>query len=355
MGKKIFILLVVALIGMLVLPALASATLTNEYGMHFAGQDEVPRLPQQDVRQILKVASALHGAFATVGVNPAPPVNWTNFSAAGDIPQVGPTATGQVYSQGGIYSITKLPWVTLGAADLGTRPPSTCSSRAVQRPHRHAVEPGRGSGLRSPAASGSSATSDATGLYDVDLQLPALPQLGTTMPTAPPARPCRTRPPPSADAATTAVQWARDDDQDGRRLHDRPDRVVPRHEHPVRALPRHRRGRRRSGHTNTGVERLHRPRGPRPVAGLRPVPRQLHQRGRHAGHLRLHDQPADAQLRRHQRRSRAASRTPRSRRRTSSSPAPTTYWMFPNGSNAKGNHYYYNEWSASAHSYRAAL
>ena len=35
--------------------------------------------------------------------------------------------------------------------------------------------------------------------------------------------------------------------------------------------------------------------------------------------------------------------------------SPTAYWMFPNGSNAKGGHYYYDEWAASAHSYRAAL
>jgi len=34
---------------------------------------------------------------------------------------------------------------------------------------------------------------------------------------------------------------------------------------------------------------------------------------------------------------------------------PTAFWMFPNGSNAKGGHYYYDEWSASAHSYRGAL
>jgi hypothetical protein len=33
----------------------------------------------------------------------------------------------------------------------------------------------------------------------------------------------------------------------------------------------------------------------------------------------------------------------------------TKYWMFPNGSNAKGGHYYYDEWAASAHSYRPAL
>ena len=36
-------------------------------------------------------------------------------------------------------------------------------------------------------------------------------------------------------------------------------------------------------------------------------------------------------------------------------PRPTLFWMFPNGSNAKGDHYYYDEWAASAHSYRAAL
>ena len=35
--------------------------------------------------------------------------------------------------------------------------------------------------------------------------------------------------------------------------------------------------------------------------------------------------------------------------------SPAAYWMFPNGDNAKGGHYYYDEWAASAHSYRAAL
>ena len=43
MGKKIFILLVVALMGLLCVPALASATLVNEYGMHYAGQADLPR------------------------------------------------------------------------------------------------------------------------------------------------------------------------------------------------------------------------------------------------------------------------------------------------------------------------
>jgi len=34
---------------------------------------------------------------------------------------------------------------------------------------------------------------------------------------------------------------------------------------------------------------------------------------------------------------------------------PTKYWMFPNGSNAKGSHYTYNEWSTSGHAHRGQL
>ena len=80
MGKKIFILLVVALMGMLCVPALASATLVNEYGMHYAGQSTclgchsryAPGNP-------LRVDSALHGRFAQAGILPAAPENWTSL------------------------------------------------------------------------------------------------------------------------------------------------------------------------------------------------------------------------------------------------------------------------------------
>ena len=51
----------------------------------------------------------------------------------------------------------------------------------------------------------------------------------------------------------------------------------------------------------------------------------------------------------------AGSRTPRSRRRLSSSPARPPTGCSRTGSNAKGGHYYYDEWAASAHSYRAAM
>ena len=69
MGKKIFILLVVALIGMLLLPALASATLVNEYGMHFAGQEACTSCQQHfGASSPLNVGPALHGRFATAGI-----------------------------------------------------------------------------------------------------------------------------------------------------------------------------------------------------------------------------------------------------------------------------------------------
>ena len=70
MGKKIFIILVVALIGMLILPALASATLVNEYGMHYAGQTKCLDCHSK-MSGDLKVTNALHGKFATAGINPA--------------------------------------------------------------------------------------------------------------------------------------------------------------------------------------------------------------------------------------------------------------------------------------------
>ena len=94
MGKKIFILLVVALLGMLLLPALASATLVNEYGMHFAGQDSCVSCHQHfGANSPLRVGPALHGRFATAGISPAVPENWNNFRAAGDVTPV--AGTGQ--------------------------------------------------------------------------------------------------------------------------------------------------------------------------------------------------------------------------------------------------------------------
>ena len=109
MGRKISIVLAVVVVGMLLLPALASATLVNEYGMHYAGQAMCLGCHARMDPDTL----ALHGRFATSGVLPTAPEAWTAFQAPGAIPPV--AGTGQIsYTAGGSYSITGLDWVTLG-------------------------------------------------------------------------------------------------------------------------------------------------------------------------------------------------------------------------------------------------
>src|SRR5512146_2427165 len=111
MGKKIFILLVVALIGMLVLPALASATLVNSYGMHYVGQGVCLSCHAKGSIGAPLVTNALHGKFATAGINPSPPSTWTLFKAAGDITPV--KGSGQIrFKSGGSYGFD-MPWITL--------------------------------------------------------------------------------------------------------------------------------------------------------------------------------------------------------------------------------------------------
>ena len=138
----------------------------------------------------------------------------------------------------------------------------------------------------------------STGLYDDTYGCQRCHMLGTTMNGTD-----KTVPNPAASispSAGTAVQWARDETITVDDFHERRVRVHAGSRHPVRELPRHGPGDpHRPRHRR---RRLHDARGPRSVAGVRPVPRQLHGRRRHGGHLRLHDQPAAAQLRRRQRR-----------------------------------------------------
>jgi hypothetical protein len=349
MGKKIFILLVVALIGMLVLPALASATLTNEYGMHFAGQAKCLDCHSK-MSGDLKVASALHGAFATVGVNPAPPVNWTNFSAAGDIPQVGPTATGQVYSQGGIYSINKLPWVTLGAADLGSATEYLFfnqSSDPTVMPW-NLVE-----GLVwEPSGEWVVGDGDA-GLWDVTYSCQRCHMLGTTMKGAT----GKSVPNPAASIAATpgtAVQWARDESKSVNDF--MTDATVSYPGLGIQCEQCHGTGQYDAvnGHTNTDVVIS----GDLAVLGQSQVCGQCH--GSYTNlstTLGIYGYTTNLKMRDFVDINGVSGGQSYTKIPTEDefALAPTTYWMYPNGSNAKGNHYYYNEWAASGHSYRAAL
>ena len=107
MGKKIFILLVVALVGMLILPALASATLVNEYGMHYAGQAECLRLSRDDAGR-LKVTPALHGKFATTGVKPSRPADVDAVPAPPVTRRRSRVPASAVWTPGGSYSSASL-------------------------------------------------------------------------------------------------------------------------------------------------------------------------------------------------------------------------------------------------------
>ncbi len=79
MGKKISILTAVAIACMLLLPALASATLVNEYGMHYAGQKQCLTCHGG----IMGPSElALHGRFAQSGILPDVPEGWTAFQGS---------------------------------------------------------------------------------------------------------------------------------------------------------------------------------------------------------------------------------------------------------------------------------
>lgn len=348
MGKKVFILLVVALIGMLVLPALASAMLVNEYGMHFAGQSKCLDCHSK-MAGSLKVTSALHGEFATQGVNPAAPETWQNFRAAGDIESV--KGTGQVdYISGGIYSITGLNWVTLGAADRnsateyiyfkGSSDPTVLPWNLVEG---LAWEP-----------SGEWVVGDGdAGLYDVTYSCQRCHMLGTTTKGAA----GKSVPNPAATAAidgTTAVQWARDESKTVQDF--MTDASVSMPGLGIQCEQCHGTGQydATNGHVNTDVVVS----GDLATLGQSQVCGQCH--GSYTNlsttlgiygyttNLKMYDFVDINGV------SGGASYTeiPTEEKFAAS---PAAYWMYPNGSNAKGNHFYYNERAASGHSYRAAL
>ena len=132
MGKKSLLAFALVVVCMLLLPALASATLVNEYGMHYAGEDACISCHSHFSQgSPMRVSPALHGRFANEGVLPAVPEGWTEFQAAGNVTPV-PGEGQSLYHAGGSYSLARArldrPWVT--PARWATRPPSTCSSGA---------------------------------------------------------------------------------------------------------------------------------------------------------------------------------------------------------------------------------
>jgi formate-dependent nitrite reductase cytochrome c552 subunit len=359
MGKKVFILLVVALIGMLVLPALASATLVNEYGMHFAGQatcvDCHSKMPGS-----LKVEPALHGKFATSGISPGTPSGWAEFRAAGNIPEV--AGTGQsMYASGGSYAF-KMPWITLGD--------STGNSATEYLFFRGSTDPtvmpwNIVEGLAWEPSGEWEVGDGVKGLWDESYGCQRCHMLGTTMKGAA----GKSVPNPAASwsaVPTTAVQWAREEGTTVDQFMSDPAVSMP--GLGIQCEQCHGTGQydATNGHTNTKVVVS----SDLQTMGQSQVCGQCH--GSYTNlstTLGIYGYTTNRQMRDFVDINGVT--TPGSGPSVSPSLAPityttipseddfalrpTAYWMYPNGSNAKGGHYYYNEWAASAHSYRAAL
>src|SRR5665647_1996577 len=83
MGKRAVLFLAVAVMAVVILPATAfGAGLKNEYGMHYAGQ------PTCTGCHGAEYANQVHGRFATRGLLPKTPVEWTKFKGPGNPLQV---------------------------------------------------------------------------------------------------------------------------------------------------------------------------------------------------------------------------------------------------------------------------
>jgi Cytochrome c552/Cytochrome c554 and c-prime len=355
MGKKISILLAVAVLGMLLLPALASATLVNDYGMHFAGQAMcVDCHSKFSPDSTLYIQPALHGRFATAGVSPGAPEGWTAFQGAGAVAPV--AGTGQVkYAAGGIYSILGLDWVTLGDASgnsateylffQGSKDPTVMPWNLIE-------------GLMWEPTNGGewmvAAEEPGAGLYDVTYSCQRCHQLGTTMNDK---TNTKIVPNPAASvspSAGTAVQWARDESKSVTDFMSDPSVSVP--GLGIQCEQCHGTGQAdaTNGHASTGVDIS----TSMDVLGQSQVCGQCHGSYTNvAGTMGIYGYTTNNPLRLFVDVNGASGGQSYTKIPTGEefAASPTAYWMFPNGSNAKGNHYYYNEWAASAHSYRAAL
>jgi hypothetical protein len=356
MGKRILLYLAVALAVMAILPAIASADLVNDYGMHFAGQAKCTECHGIDY------ATTVHGRFAKDGLVPDAPAGWTAFTAAGDPPQVAGTFPID-WTSGGSYAVDQ-PWITLGDFEGGaaTEYMYWQGSSNPQVVPWNLVE-----GLvAEPTGEWMVGNEDPeTGLYDVVYSCQRCHQLGTTFPTKDAADASAVPNPAALTPAspTTAKQWAR---TAGTTVADfGADPAVSKPGMSIQCEACHGTGLERGAgsllsqmHWNSGTQLSHRVEGASmSTLGQSQVCGQCH--GSYVttnNSLGIYGYTPNLPMRTFvdiNGLSGGASYTyiPTEEEFLAT---PTKYFMFPNGSNAKGNHYYYDEWAASAHSYRGA-
>jgi len=350
-GRKAGVVLAIALVALAILPAMASASLTNEYGLNYAGQSAC--FGCHGTGDAAKF-TALHSGFVTQGITPSLPDTWTMIRAAGNPPQV-PGTGGALFDGGGEYSISGLTWLTLGNYNAnsateylffkGTTDPTKMPWNLIEG---LAAEP-NGEWMIAAEEPG-------TGLLDVSYGCQRCHQLGSTLPKAS-ATAVAAVPNPAATiavSATTARQWARNDTKTAAEF--MTDASVSYPGMSIQCESCHGTGAKVTGghmgsgtNVNTTLE----------VLGQSQVCGQCHgsyttvagTAGLNYGYtpnLPLRDFVDVNGVTGGQ----SYTKIPTVDEFMA---APTAYWMFPNGSNARGNHYYYNEWAASAHSYRSAL
>ena len=352
MGKRVIVPLLVIAAICLIAPATAFGGLVNEYGMHYAGQDACTSAGCH-----AGYDNQLHARFSTPGLNPEPEA-WTAFHAAGNVAeQAG--AEGALYDAGGTYP-TSLPWVTLGDVETGspteylfwkgTNDPTVMPWNLVEG---LVYEPDTGEWAIA-------AETPAKGLYDVSYSCQRCHQLGSTAPnvgyvkgstgTEVVPNPAATK----AASSTTAVQWAREDGTTVDQFMSDPDVSYP--GMGIQCENCHGTGQSNEiGHpgrigvdVNISLDTL----GPSSGCG------QCHGSYTNVpGTLGIYGYTPNLPMREFVDINGLSGGVSYTKIPTEAefAASPKAYFMYPNGSNAKGNHYYYNEWSASAHSYRGAL
>ena len=358
MGKKTILFLAIAIVAMVILPATAfGAGLINEYGMHYAGQSTCTGCHGAEI------ANQVHGRFATPGLLPKTPVEWTMFKGPGDSPPVS-GKFGARFSSGGYYNIAG-SWVTLGDtlgnSGVGNSGGEYLFWQGATNPKAMGMPWNLVEGLASET-SGAWLVADGApkGLYDVVYNCQRCHQLGSTVPNlgyVKGSTGTEVIPNPAATKTAspgTAVQWARPDTKSAAQF--MTDASVSYAGLGIQCENCHGTGVNAStgGHWTTGTQVS----TTLEVLGQSQVCGQCHGSFTDvAGTVGIYGYTTNQPLRNFVDVNGASGGQSYTKIPTVAEfmATPAAFWMFPNGSNAKGGHYYYDEWSASAHSYRGAL
>ena len=358
--RELLLVLVTTLAALLTLPALAYGGLVNEYGMSFAGQAKCLECHDGSYGQ------TVHGRFAKTALVPAVPSGWTVFKAAGDPPVV-PGTLPALYNGGGSYAIAQ-PWITLGDYAGGSATEYLFWKGSAD-PTVNPWNLVEGLGAESDGHWNVGADDPTLGLYDVQYGCQRCHMLGTTFPS-PNAISTVAIPNPQASTPvtfTTGKTWARDEAKTVAQFGT--DQTVSTPGMSIQCEACHGTGFKATTdtkHWNSGTQLSHRmpatggqPASTLSTLGQSQVCGQCH--GSYTtvpGTLGIYGYTPNLPLRLFV----DINGAPTGKAAYTYRPTeaefmanPSKYYLFPNGSNAAGSHFYYDEWATSGHAYRGAL